>query len=276
MDKIKEKEKVNEQYVKANKSIIECFDGAQERKKKALDKTSEIQLQLEKRKNQICGGLLEIQGKASIIVNRLRTSLGDSKLSTGKMNDVKNLIESVKKSNDQPKDGYVSLYEEVEKWLKPQTDNVENEIHEVMENVRVWYSNMDTLTEEMDCDLISKKELRGMKTKLENLSNDNSAQKKDIENLTKEISKEIKNGENLAKEVLEEKKKGENLAKEVIKEKSNGEALASKVSTQKKDIENLTKEMSSQKTTMEEDIKSWKKKAEECSSNFFERKELYL
>ena len=120
-------------------------------------------MKLEARKTQICGGLLKIQGKASIVIHKLRTSLGDSKQSTEKINGLKDKIESIPKTSDHSTVDYRKLYKEVDEILKAENLSVEKEIKEVMDKIHGWYSNMDTLTEEMDCDLITKKELSRMK-----------------------------------------------------------------------------------------------------------------
>ena len=154
-----ESKKVTEEYAKANTSIIQCFDGAQEKKSTAMLKSKELENKVEAKKNLIRGKFLKIQGKVSTVVQKLRTSLGTSSQSTEKIVGLNKEIENAQQARDHSKVDYRNLYKKIETCLTKQNDDIGKDLKGIKGKIEGWYARMESLTEQMDCELISKKEL---------------------------------------------------------------------------------------------------------------------
>ena len=66
----------------------------------------------------------------------------------------------MQKEKDILKLDYRKLYGNIEACLGEENINVQKELQGVVGKIERWYTRMDTLTEEIDCELVTKKELK--------------------------------------------------------------------------------------------------------------------
>ena len=157
---MEESKKISEEFKKTNESIIKCFDGAQERKKIALLKSQELLYKFDEKKTRISNKFIKIQGKITKILQSLRGSFGNSKRSIDKIGELNQEIDNAQKEKDNSKVDYRKLYNSIEACLGEENLSLQKELQGVVGKIERWYTRMDGLTEEIDCELVTKKDLK--------------------------------------------------------------------------------------------------------------------
>ena len=128
-------------------------------------------------------GFLKIQGKATILVKNMRTTVRSSNRSTGKLEKIKQEIEEVEKNGSNSKANFRELYKEVVSCLAvKESGTFKQELKTVSGEAQKCYMQMEELSEEMDCQLVTNKSIKE-KTVIE------QSLHKDIEKLKDEKAK---------------------------------------------------------------------------------------
>ena len=122
--------------------------------------SQEFLLKVEDKKTTISNKIIKIQGKITKVLQSLRGTLGNSKQSMDKITELNQEIDNVQKEKDILKVDYRKLYGNIEACLGEENINLQKELQGVIGKIERWYTRMDTLMEEVDCELVTKKELK--------------------------------------------------------------------------------------------------------------------
>ena len=138
-------------------------------------------------KIQIRGEFLKIQGQATKAFQALRISLMASNQSSSKILGLNEEIENAKNEKDSLNIDYRKLYKDVENCLKMQNENFHKEYKGVAEKIQGWSESMDSLVEQIDCDLITKKNLKEMHNEIDRLKHDVERREEEKKTMMNEI-----------------------------------------------------------------------------------------
>ena len=106
-------------------------------------------------------GFLKIQGKATILVKNMRTTVSSSNRSTGKLEKIKHEIEEVEKNGSNSKADFRELYKEIVACLTVKEDGTfKEELKTVTGEAQKCYKQMDELSDEIDCQLVTNKSIK--------------------------------------------------------------------------------------------------------------------
>ena len=127
----------------------------------AIKKFKELEINFAKRKASIMKGFLKIQGKATILVKNMRTTVSSSNRSTGKLEKIKQEIEEVEKNGSNSKADFRELYKEIVACLTVKEDETfKEELKTVTGEAQKCYKQMEELSNEMDCQLVTNKSIK--------------------------------------------------------------------------------------------------------------------
>ena len=153
-----------------------------------MNKTKDIELKLENNKNLIRGEFIKIQGKVSKVIQALRTSFVSAKQSAEKIIGLSQDIDNAKNAKDHFNVDYRKLYKDVEECLKKHNDSFQKEYQGITEKILGFCSNMESLTENMDCELITKRELSALHEETNKLNSEVASREEEKKKMQEEIS----------------------------------------------------------------------------------------